>query len=473
MRIRNMRRKMKMRMKKIIALICSISVVAAMSGCQKNKSGLVEDGKEVITLSVLRMDNYLQEAIEKYETEHKDITFEVKEYSPLPEAAKQSKGGVVMLKGDPRDIEKYTSTVNTEIMSGKGSDIIMLQDLPYEKYAEKGLLQDFSSLMENDKSFNKEDYYKNVLDAINVNGKIYGMPLGFGLNLLSANKSILKSNGVTIEDNWTWQDFEEIAAKVAGGEGADKKYALSNTNESELTGSMVQSSFEKFVDSKAKEARFDSKDFIDLLNTAKKMVDNGLINTEKASKNIMDLTSRGASVFNIENISMPMELSIAKMGFGNDAEFYNTPGTEGGCSFNSNSILGINSKSKYTKEAWDFIKYLLSEEVQGARSFTELPVNKKTLEKKIENASSSNISEKKMMIKTPNGSSTSNTPVTFTEEDGKIVLSSVDKLSKYVGSNTKIINIVKDEVPAFFSGQKSAEDVAKTVQNKVNTYLKE
>jgi multiple sugar transport system substrate-binding protein len=418
------------------------------------------------------MDNYLQEAIEKYEAEHKDIDIEVKEYSPLPEAAKQSKGGVVMVKGDPKDLEKYTSTVNTEIMSGKGSDILMLQDLPYEKYAEKGLLQDFNSLMENDKSFNKEDYYKNVLDAINVNGKNYGMPLGFDLNLLSANKSILESSGVTIKDNWTWQDFEEIAAKVAGGEGADKKYALSNTSESELTGSMVMSSYDKFVDSKAKEVKFDSKEFIDLLTTAKKMVDNGLVNTEKAGKNIIDLTSRGSSVFNIENIGMPMELSIAKMGFGNAADFYNAPGTEGGYSFGSNSILGINSKSKYTKEAWDFIKYLMSEEVQSGKNFTELPINKKALEEKIEDAAKGG-SEKKMMIKTPNGSSTSGTPITFTEEDGKTILNSVAKLSKYVGSNREIINIIKEEVPAFFRGQVSAEDVAKTIQNKANTYLKE
>lgn len=43
----------------------------------------------------------------------------------------------------------------------------------------------------------------------------------------------------------------------------------------------------------------------------------------------------------------------------------------------------------------------------------------------------------------------------------------------YINSNNKIQSIISEEVKAFFSGQKSAEDVAKLIQNRVMTYLNE
>ncbi|MDG0793993.1 hypothetical protein OMP38_26595 [Cohnella ginsengisoli] len=42
-----------------------------------------------------------------------------------------------------------------------------------------------------------------------------------------------------------------------------------------------------------------------------------------------------------------------------------------------------------------------------------------------------------------------------------------------VGQSTKIGDIIREESKAFFTGQKSAEAVAKLIQNKVTTYLNE
>jgi multiple sugar transport system substrate-binding protein len=462
--------------KKIAKIMCIIVAVTSLGACSAKKNtsaGKMEDSKKVITMSVLRKDKFLDNAIAKYEETHKDIKIEVKEYSPMPEGMGGSGGKVVQVKGneDPRDKEKYVSTVNTELMSGNATDIIALGDLPFEKYAEKGLLADLKTIMDNDKSFNKEDYYYNVIDALNMNNKSYALPVTFGISMLSANKALLDSKAVAINSDWTWNDFANIAKKVAGGTGADKKYALANMNEGDLISSMVSTSYEKFVDEKKKEAKFDSKEFVELLNTGKKMVDEGLINTATADKTVKDMGSRGGTVFSLSSVNIPMDLAVSRTLFGEEAQFYNTPGSGSGLSFSSDLLLGINNKSAYKNESWEFLKYLISEDAQSGAGAAGLSLNKKALETSLQKAMNPG-NGMKVMIKTPNSNGNAK-PVTLTEADAKAVKEFISRVNKYGGANQKILNIIKEEAPAFFSGQKSAEDVAKIVQNKVNTYLKE
>jgi multiple sugar transport system substrate-binding protein len=464
--------------KKIAKIICIIAAVTSLGACSTKKStsaGKVVDGKKVITMSVISEDQFLKNAIAKYEEAHKDVKIEVKEYSPLPEGAINSGGKVTRIEGSgaevSRDTEKYISTVNTELMSGSATDIIALEELPFEKYAEKGLLADLKPLMDNDKSFIKEDYYYNVIDALNMNNKSYVLPVTFGIDMLSANKAVLDSKGISINSNWSWNDFAEIAKQVAGGTGADKKYALSNMNEGDLISSMVSTSYEKFVDENKKAAKFDSKEFIDLLNTGKKMVDEGLVNTAKSDKMVKDMGSRGGTIFNLQTVNMPVGLTIARTLFGDETQFYNMPGSGSEFSFSSALILGINNKSAYKNEAWDFLNYLISEEAQSGPGIIGLPINKKALDANMEKAMNPS-GGMQVRIKTSNDNGQGK-PITLTEADAKAVKEYASKIKKYGGTNQKILNIIKEEVPAFFSGQKSAEDVGKLVQNKVNTYLKE
>jgi multiple sugar transport system substrate-binding protein len=457
--------------KKIAAIMCIIIAAVSISACSTKKTGKLEDGKKVITMSVLRADNFLKDAIAKFEEKYKDIKIQVKEYSPMPEGVGGGGKTVMINNDDSRDVEKYVSAVNTEIMSGNGTDIIALENLPFEKYSQKGLLADLKTLMDNDKNFHKEEYYTNIIDALNINNKSYAIPVRFGISMLSANKTVLDNKNITINNNWTWNDFVNISKKVAGGNGADKKYALSNMNEGDLISSMVTTSYEKFVDENGRQAKFDSKEFIELLNTGKNLVDEGLVNTVKADKNIKDIGSRGGTIFNLQSVRVPADLSASRILFGEETQFYNTPGSGSDLSFNSDLMFGINNKSSYKNEAWELIKYMISQEAQSGMIIAGLPINKKALDANLEKAMNPD-NGLKIAINTPNSQGQAKT-ITVTEEDGKSLKQNIERVTKYGGANQKILNIIKEEVPAFFSGQKSAEEVAKVVQNKANTYLKE
>lgn len=65
-------------------------------------------------------------------------------------------------------------TLNTEIMAGKGPDIILLDGMS-ESYLEQGLLEDISDVIE---KYTKNDLlFENIIDAYtDKDGKVYSIP---------------------------------------------------------------------------------------------------------------------------------------------------------------------------------------------------------------------------------------------------------------------------------------------------------
>lgn len=216
--------------KKIMCLAMASIMAVGMSACgQKEKtanSNGSDDGEKVITVSTIRADSFLDSAVEKYKEIHPEITIEVKSYAAANGDMMISKGSETgagsgkaggkttqrILNGNenPEDIEKYVNTLNTEIMTGKGPDIVSVDELPYKKYADKNLLADLSKLMESDKSFDVSQYYSNILDALKYKDSIFALPLKYSLTLLNGDSRIMNAPTTGLDDSkWTWEDLVE------------------------------------------------------------------------------------------------------------------------------------------------------------------------------------------------------------------------------------------------------------------------
>ncbi len=61
----------------------------------------------------------------------------------------------------------------------------------------------------------------------------------------------------------------------------------------------------------------------------------------------------------------------------------------------------------------------------------------------------------------------------ITEEMGTKFIGFVESISTAVNRNPAVFNIIREEAPAFFNGDKSAEDVSRIIQNRVTTLLQE
>lgn len=470
-------------------IACTCVSMLALTACSSNNAstpsandGATSNGTKTVTLSVMTSDRFLELAKQKFEEKNPNVKIEIKEYVAAPTApaapaqAGQGGGGgqqmVMINRPDPKNTEKFVTTVGAELMSGKASDLIVMSGLPYKKYADKKLLENMSDLMSKDSSFQAANYYSSVLDAMKYNGALYTVPVKFGVNLWLGNQDVLSKANVD-DSKWTWSDFKKTATSWITDKNNDGKpdmYPLGRIEPDQLVTFMLNSSFAKFVDTGGKKAKFDSPEFINLLKLAKSLYDEKIIPADNTETNVA-IQSKANSMMYMDMYMMP------KMNFDGKSAYYSLP-TENdtkGTSFTTSMPVSINSKSANKKEAWEFVKFLLSDEMQSAMELNGFAVNKNGAKaqmdalKKLGGGAEGGAG--KGMRLNINGKQMAVQPAT--DQDLATIDKVLNGVKVFAESDTKITTIVTEETAPFFQGQKSAEEVAKVIQNKVSTYLQE
>lgn len=207
-------------MKKVCMMLVaslSISLVAGCGNSDSKEERKTKDGKTIVEVSTLGDTKSLKQAEKLYEQKNPKIDIQIK--GAFPENGSDKEGS----KTDDTSIEKTISKVNTEFLSGKGSDVIVLDGLPADKYGKKGLLTDLSKMMEQDKSFDKNQYFNKVLDNSKTGEKLYGIPLYFWLSGLLGDDAAIQQSGVKVNDKeWTWSEFTSIGKELSS-KGTDKR----------------------------------------------------------------------------------------------------------------------------------------------------------------------------------------------------------------------------------------------------------
>ncbi|MDF2961537.1 MAG: transporter substrate-binding protein [Paenibacillus sp.] len=463
-------------MKKIsttAAVLSSILLALPLSACSSDPKPAVENntpsaknGKTTVSVSVLKKDSLLQEAERLFEEANPDIDIDIRAYMATPASENKmvtKKGGEP--KHNEADLEKFRTSVNAELMSGKGADLIALEHLPYRKYADKKLLANMDDLIKKDSGFRTSDYYTGVFDGVKLDGKTYALPIHFNMNTTLGNAPLLEEKGIKIDDSsWTWKDMLEVGRQAVQS-GGNATAVWTGKPKAELVSDMVQSQYSRLVT--GKKAAFDTQEFTDLLEQVSDMYDKGLI-LEQA-----DMSSAGKDVFKTMNMQMPMELLfMPQMMYGGKGKVYNTPsdgGKNGGITYSTDLMFGINEKSKNKPEAWKFLEFLLSENVQSKPFVQGFAVHKASLEKQLRQ-SIDQLASGKLRLQGPNGATPS---AAIDEAQLKSILSLVEKSGNYAAGDPTVMKIVKEEAQSFFNKAKTAKAAASMIQNRVTTYLNE
>lgn len=128
-----------------------------------------------MTLNVygLHEDSRIAEAVHVFQKEHPDVKVEYEyayeEYD----------------NGNPEDTIK---ALNTELLGGQGADVLVLDGLPSESYAEKGILADLSSFGEKLKSDGA--VLEQLLEGSKKDGKLYSIPTGMSVPLMFGTEKL-------------------------------------------------------------------------------------------------------------------------------------------------------------------------------------------------------------------------------------------------------------------------------------------
>lgn len=120
----------------------------------------------------------VRQAIAQYQTEHPDtfVKYEV------------ALGGT-----DGQSREDAIKKLNTELMAGKGPDVIILDELPAKSYIEKGILADLKPHL--DGLTGEAALLPNVVDSFTENGGVYMIPVSFSLPMIGGRQADVE--GVT------------------------------------------------------------------------------------------------------------------------------------------------------------------------------------------------------------------------------------------------------------------------------------
>jgi multiple sugar transport system substrate-binding protein len=169
---------------------------------------------------------------------------------------------------------------------------------------------------------------------------------------------------------------------------------------------------------------------------------------------------------------------FTKQFFAEGIEYLKYPGEGADQSFTTNSLFGINDKSPNKALAWEFLKFLISEEMMSPPSLVGLPINKAAV-----SAAAQHVIETSKKISDNNNGKSKvqvnmnglriNLKQPISKEDVEPIQNLLANANKYVRVDLMVMKIVQEETEAFFEGQKTAEDTAKTIQDRVSTYINE
>lgn len=119
-----------------------------------------------------------------------------------------------------------TETINTALASGERIDV-MMQSAPVDQNfrAKAGNYMPLKQFLDAD-GIDYADFWGPSLEATgNFQGDYYGLPYNKNVLVTYINKKLFDKAGIPYPtDDWTWEDFREIAKKLTTGEGATKTY---------------------------------------------------------------------------------------------------------------------------------------------------------------------------------------------------------------------------------------------------------
>ncbi len=370
--------------------------------------------------------------------------------------------------------EDYTAGItklNTDIVSGKMPDILLLNDnIPVESYAAKGLFEDLYFYIDQDTELKREDYFQNVLKVHENNGELYCLPSRFIIYTVTG-KTADVGNGT----GWTLQELKGVlAAKPEGTQ------VFSMTRQEMLYYS-IRMSGNQFIDWESGKCNFNTEGFISLLEFIKDFPeklpedywekDMGMSWDEQLRQGKVLLDQTVLDSFSGYNY-------LKKAFFGEDITMIGFPSeNKKGSAIGANIKLSMSSKSKNKDGVWQFLRYFLTEEYQEKDNYG-WPLSLKQAELMAQKA------QKKPTYEDENGNQVEYDETyningvdiviePMTQEEVEEVLGFMQSVDQLYTNNQALIDIISEEAAPYFAGQKNVKEVVDIIQNRVQIYVSE
>lgn len=211
-------------MKKLIALliaICMMASLAACGGSQAAPQGQSEDSDAAAvtnasgdTLVVAIWDNNQLAGLQKIADEW------------------SAKSGIKVQINVISWVE-YWTLLEAGASGGELPDVFWMHINEAQKYMRADMLLNLNDYIAADDAIDLDNYYEGIVDIYNLDGNQFALPKDHDTIALLYNKAIFDKYGVEYpNDTWTWDDYAAAAAKIREAGEADGVYGTAmNTND--------------------------------------------------------------------------------------------------------------------------------------------------------------------------------------------------------------------------------------------------
>ena len=365
--------------------------------------------------------------------------------------------------GDGTDeYEDAVNNFNTAVTSDSNIDLVLFNDYSQAiNFTSKGLNADLYELIDKDPELSRDDFLPNILTACEYDGKLAILPQTFTLQTV-----IGKAEDVGTTPGWTVADMKALLdSKPEGTQlfwGMDRTTALTT---------LMNLGYNDFINWEDASCNFDSQEFIDVLEFSNMFPEEFEYTDDMEDSTI--LLNTGKQLLDTYYLSDFEQVQMYRTIYGGPTTFIGYPTTEGnGAMLNLNNIIGISNNCKDIDGAWQFLRtlYLPQKDSSDDNNGYGFSVRKDEFEKYCQNAMKENTDG-------PTTYGWGNFEVEIqpaTQEDVDQVKDLVYNTTAVSGAvSNDITNIINEEAAAYFSGQKTAEDVAKIIQSRMQVYLSE
>lgn len=319
----------------------------------------------------------------------------------------------------------------------------------WEEYAQNGVFEDLIFYLENSDILEKTDYLPNILDGGKIGEKQIFIPYSFGFTMLYGKEEYLGK-----EYGWTLQELLEKCNQQG-------EISVLNEESTMVLEYLLSLSIEEFVDYSEVSCNFETPLFYELLQCAGNarytegdytmfasnvLEERALIDVAVLYNMESYLAYTGLTQENIKD----NEIRLVLKGYPSVSGEM-----RGSAYFSQGTYFGICNNSKNKEGAWQFVEYCLSYKQDFVDAF---PTRQDWLVESMKNIETKNFASVKEFRE-------------ITKEDEERLLLMIEGLRFTSNQDEIILQIVIEEAQEYFHGQKSEEDVARIIQNRIQMYL--
>ncbi|MCL2386620.1 MAG: extracellular solute-binding protein [Defluviitaleaceae bacterium] len=457
----------------------------------------------VSTFDTVMLRPFLESAAELFTEMHPDVTITVDSFSAPPEIQTiENEDGTTMqvmrTSEGPQERRDYVNQISTDLMGGRGPDILAMDMLPFYRYARMGQLVDLRPFMEHDPNFDINDYRANIFDLLTTDTGLFKFPINIDFQYITFDSTLFtpaQQNALMAGGAFTIQELLELGSPAF--HAANEEHNMFSMADFVMFRHLFHLYQNHFINFETRTANFTDGVFVDMLNMIQNMDDQGYLqdgtfgNVRIGGMEVVEMDrflykfNPSFLLFQEFNRDDPDRLGFF-MGQGvtdddmvagllgnslGDVPF--ALGERGG-----GTAFGINSNSQNQALAWEFIKFLSSDAlIDLAGGVMGIPLHIGAFEESAWRNASNHMFTPRRLIED------SGAPIEYLELNATQLARKqayIETVDGFINSFTTfritdalIEEMIFSEIGEFFNGEISAEDLARNLQSRITLVLNE